>query len=156
MARRVEIDPHLLDRARRRDLTRSNTQPGTPERQAVDRLIYLRRRDRRPGRTARQALGHPRSIDQPARISFFADNPPRRVVIEGLARREVRRAARYDALVSNLAQGTLSPTEFRRRVRSWKPIAGFRFLSDPDGALALVDELRTADREIFVYESGRS
>ena len=108
MARRAELTPELLDRARRRDLTRSNTEPGTPERQAVDRATYLRRRDRKIGPTAREALGHQKPGYRPAQISFFAEGPPRRIVIEGLSRRDVRRAARYDAFVGNLRNGRLS------------------------------------------------
>lgn len=50
-------DPALLARARSGQLTRSNTRPGTPERRAVDRVTYLRRREARPELTARQALG---------------------------------------------------------------------------------------------------
>jgi len=156
VARRVDVDPVLLERARRRELTRSNTQPGTPERQAVDRVTYLRRRDRKIGPTAREALGHQKPGYRPAQISFFAEGPPRRIVIEGLSRRDVSRAARYDAFVSNLANGRISPAEFRRRMRTWRPIAGFRFLSEPDAVLALIEELRAADIELFYYEPGRS
>jgi hypothetical protein len=156
VARRVDIDLVLLERARRRELTRSNTESGTPERQAVDRVTYLRRRDRRIGPTAREALGHQKPGYRPAQISFFAEGPPRRIVIEGLSRRDVSRAARYDAFVSNLANGRILPAEFRRKIRAWRPIAGFRFLSDPDAVLALIEELRAADIELFYYEPGRS
>jgi hypothetical protein len=50
-------DARLLARARSGSLTRSNTTKGTPERRAVDRVTYLRRRDARPGVSAREALG---------------------------------------------------------------------------------------------------
>jgi hypothetical protein len=156
MARRADVDPELLARAQRRQLTRRNTEPGTPERRAVDRITYLRRVERNLGLSAREALGHPKPGYRPAQISFFAEGPPRRIVIEGLSRRDVRRAARYGAFVSNLANGRISPAEFRRRIRTWRPIAGFRFLSDPDAVLALIEELRAADIEPFYYEAGRS
>ena len=58
-----EIDPDLLGRARRGGLTRSNTATGTPERRAVDRVKYLKRRAAHPEITARQALGHPKPDD---------------------------------------------------------------------------------------------
>ena len=156
MARHTDADPDLFARAQRRELTRSNTSPGTPERQAVDRVTYLRRRDRKIGPTAREALGHQKPGRRPPQISFFAEGPPRRIVIEGLTRRDVRRAARYDAFVSNLANGRISAVDFRRKIRAWRPIAGFRFLAEPDAVLALIDELRAADIELFYYEPGRS
>jgi hypothetical protein len=156
MARHVDVEPELLARAQRRDLTRRNTEPGTPERRAVDRITYLRRLERNLGLTAREAVGHPKPGYRPAQISFFAESPPRRIVIEGLSRRDVRRAARYDAFVNNLANGRLSPSEFRSRIRGWRPIAGFRFLSNPDAVFALLEELRAADTEPFYYEPGRS
>jgi hypothetical protein len=105
--------------------------------------------------TPRQALGHPKPGYRPAQISFLAQGPPRRVVVEGLNRRDVSRAARYEAFVSNLANGRLALAEFRRRISSWRPIAGFRFLSDPAAVLALLGELRASDIEPFYYEPGR-
>lgn len=50
-------DERLLARARSGTLTRSNTAKGTPERRAVDRVTYLKRRDAAPGVSAREALG---------------------------------------------------------------------------------------------------
>jgi hypothetical protein len=156
MPRRLELDPELLERARRRELTRSNTEPGTAERQAVEQVKSQRRKDKHPELTAREALGHPKPGFRPAQISFFAEGPARRIVIEGLTRRDVSRAARYDAFVGNLRNGRITPAAFRRRIRAWRPIVGFRFLSDPDAVLALIEELRAADIEPFYYEPGRS
>lgn len=108
------------------------------------------------GLTARQALGHPKPADRSPQISLFVDDPPRWIVVEGLSRGDLRRAGRYHALVSNLAQGRLRPGDFERRIRAWRPIAGFRFLSDPDAVLTLSDAVRATETEIFYYESGRS
>ena len=49
--------PRLLARAKAGELTRSNTQKGTPERQAVDRVTYLKRKAARPNVSAREAAG---------------------------------------------------------------------------------------------------
>lgn len=64
MPARGTYDPRLLERARSGSLTRSNTTPGTPERRAVDRVTYLRRREARPELTARQAL----SVERPPTV----------------------------------------------------------------------------------------
>lgn len=155
MARHREVDRRLLARARRGALTRGNTRPGTPERQAVDRITYLRRRAARPHLTARQALAHPAPGDVLPSISLYLDEPPRYTIIEGLSRRDTRRAARHGALIGLLAERTMRPAEFRRRVSSWRPVAGYRFLADPDAVLALIEQLRAEDREVFYYDPGR-
>jgi hypothetical protein len=49
--------PRLLARAEAGTLTRSNTLKGTPERRAVDRVTYLRRKAARPNVSAREAAG---------------------------------------------------------------------------------------------------
>ena len=49
--------PQLLARAEAGELTRSNTKPGTPQRKAVDRITYLRRKAARPDVSAREAAG---------------------------------------------------------------------------------------------------
>jgi hypothetical protein len=58
--------------------------------------------------------------------------------------------------VARLQSGRTSPTHFRSRVASWRPIAGHRFLSDPDAVLAILEERRAQDKEIFYYDAGRS
>ena len=153
---RPDIDTELLLRVYRGELRRSNTQPGTPERRAVDRVTYLRRRRRHPELTARQALSHPAPMDTAPAISLMVDGPPRFIIIEGLSRGDLRRAGRYQNLVRLLSEGRMTPAEFRRRVRSWRPIAGFTFLSDPDAVLAQLDEQRAGDQDVFYYSSGRS
>jgi hypothetical protein len=150
------IPPNLVKKAQSGKFTRSNTAPGTPERQAVDRVAYLRRRARHPELTARQATGHFKPPQNPPRISLMVSEPPRFIVLEGLGRRDLSRAGRYNDLVHKLDTGRPSPAAFSRRVRSWRPIEGFKFLADPDAVLALLDLRRAGDREIFVYESGRS
>ena len=84
------------------------------------------------------------------------DDPPRFIVLEGLSRRDTRRAARYDALVGPYGARRDVPREFRRRVGSWQPIAGYRFLADTDAVLAILEQRRAQDAELFVYDSGRS
>ena len=156
MATQRDVDPRLLSRVRQGELTRGNTTAGSPERHAVDRVAYLRRRARHPELTARQALAHPAPSDVLPSISLMVDYPPRLVVIEGLTRRDVRRAARYDSLVRQLDRGRIAGATFRRRIAEWRPIAGFVFLADPDAVLALLDELRAHDVELFIYDSGRA
>jgi hypothetical protein len=68
----------------------------------------------------------------------------------------VSRAARYDALVSNLRQGHISPEAFEKRVSGWRSIAGQTFLSDPNAVLAIAEERRAAEEPPFVYRSGRA
>ncbi len=155
-AGRRSIDPELLARARRGDLTRSNTAKGTPERQAVDRNTYVRRRAFRPHLTARQAAGHPAPDDRLPRISLMLADPPRWVIIESPNRRDVSRAGAYENLVGDLERGMISSDAFRRRVSSWRPISGNRFLSDPDAVLAIIEDRRAGDQELFYYDAGRS
>jgi len=156
LARRRDHDPVLLDRALRGELTRGNTRPGTPKRQAVDRITYLRRRERHPQLTARQALGHPSPRDVAPRISLMVEDPPRFVILEGLNRADLRRAGRYDHYVQQLDTGRITGASFQRRIRTWRLIAGFRFLADPEAVLAILENLRATDHEVFVYESGRA
>jgi hypothetical protein len=156
VAARREIDPGLLARARRRELTRANTALGTPERQAVDRITYLRRRTAHPELTARQALAHASRGDVLPRIGFMVDDPPRWIEPQ-VSRRDAQRAGRYMALVGRLANREIGPDTFRRRVHSWRPLpGGLRFLADPDAVLAFIEVRRAADVELFVYESGRA
>lgn len=137
-------------------LTRHNTRPGTTGRQAVDRVTYRRRKQKRPDLTARQALGHPKTSDRPPVISIFVDSPPRQVLLEGLSRADLSRAAKYDNAVSQLANGRLPPAAFKRRFSTWRPIAGFTLLSDPEAVLALLEQLRAEDRQPFILDSGRT
>ena len=147
-----KYEPELLERARRGDLTRGNTSPGTLERQAVTRVEYLRRRELHPSETARHATGHYGPGRETTRMSVFIGGPPRFVIIEGLNRRDRSRAGRYGDLVHKLQRGDITEEEFRRRVRRWRPIAGESFLSDAEAVLAILDELRATDRETFVYD----
>jgi hypothetical protein len=146
----------LTDAAQLGILTKANTKSGTRGRQAVDRVTYHRRTSRRVGLTARQAVGHPKALDRPPVISIFVADPPRQVVIEGLSRADLSRAAKYDNAVSELARGRVAPASFERRFSAWRPIAGYRLLADPDAVLALLDRLRAEDREPFILDSGRT
>jgi hypothetical protein len=146
----------LADAAHLGILTKANTKSGTRGRQAVDRATYRHRHLRQPGLTARQATGHPKATDRPPVISVFVANPARQVVLEGLSRADLSRAAKYDNAVSELGRGRLAPASFRRRFSAWRPIAGYRLLADPNAVLALLDQLRAEDREPFILDSGRT
>jgi len=137
---------------------RSDFGPGTAGRKAADAVLYRRTQARRQiWQSAREAARHERSEVRTERtISLLVGDPPRYVEMAGLSRRDVSRAARYDALVSNLAQGRISPAEFKRRVSAWRPIAGHTFVSNPQAALAIAEERRAAGNDLFIYRSGRA
>jgi hypothetical protein len=78
------------------------------------------------------------------------------VEFHGPTRGELWRIGRYNQLVRDLSRGRIAGPEFQRRVRSWKPIAGERFASDPNAVLARLEELKAEDREVFEYRSGRA
>jgi hypothetical protein len=103
----------------------------------------------------RQRLGHQGPRDVLPHVGVFFGDPPRWAELE-LSRRDARRAGRYMALVGQLAEGKISPRAFERRVSGWRPIAGRRFLANPDAVLALLDERRAGEEEVFYYESGRA
>jgi hypothetical protein len=101
--------------------------------------------------------------DYPPTASFYADDPPRYIELEGVSRRDLRRAGVYMQATSELrADLRARPSEaatikraFSRRFRYWRRIAGYRVLFDPDSVLALQDNLRAADIEV-VFDSGRA
>jgi hypothetical protein len=148
----------LLDAAEVGLLTRRNTKPGTVGYQAANRVTYLNRAARRhPGETVREALGHERpTVRAHAEISVLLDRPDPWTVLEAPTRLEKTRGARYDALVSNLVQGNISPRAFRRRVALWRPIRGERWLSDPNRVMAVLEGRRAAGEDLFIYRSGRA
>jgi hypothetical protein len=154
MPPRRRHDPALLARARLGELTRTNTRPGTPERSAADRVAYLRRREEHSHLTAREATGHRVGDDVDTSMSAMVASPPRFVVFANLSRPDRSRLGRYGDLSAKLDAGRITPAEFRRRVRRWRPIASEHLLSDPDAVLRLLDERRAQDLEIFVYERG--
>jgi len=88
-------------------------------------------------------------------ISALLDRPNPWAELNTPTPGEARRAARYDALVGQLAAGRLSPADFRRRVESWRPIRSEHFLADPDRVLAELEVRRAADIDVFHYASGR-
>jgi hypothetical protein len=154
--RGTEPSDRLLAAADAGVLSRHNTRAGTKGRQAVDRVTYLRRRAGYPDLTARQALGHPAAGDRLPTISLMAEGPARYLVLEGLSRRDAKRAGKYNDLVNRLSTGRMTPEAFRGRIRTWRPIAGYRFLAEPDAVFAILDDLRAQDVEPFYYDSGRS
>ena len=115
------------------------------------------------GLTRSQAAGHPRPSETSARELFSqpdyqatiyvgvrgdADNPPRLVSFWTDRPTDVR-AGRYMALTRSLREERIAPTDFRRKVRRMRPIAGMRPLDDPEAVLALV---QTTAREDIVFE----
>ena len=101
--------------------------------------------------------GHESSAVRQARsISGFVGPGARFVDFRAPNRGDLRRLARYDALVGQLSRGQITNAEFRRKVSSWRPIAGQGLTSDPDAVLARLDELRAQDQETFHYYSGRA
>lgn len=161
--RRSEIPPELLDRARRGQLTHANTERGTLERSAVDRVVYLRRAGRRAeGETVREALSHRRpGVEQPKAVLYGKrDGAPVLLYNAELSRRDLGRDARHLSLVGQLTEGRLSRAAFRARVRNWRPVAvlgppevagEYRFLSDPDAVLALAEQVRGEEPEWIRY-----
>ncbi len=165
MAAPLNLPPALLARARRGELTRSNTASGSPERSAVDRVVYERRRAHHPELTVRQALGHAAPGDVRPAVTFFAQLGAGPALLEDVAvsRRDARRVGRYLSLVGLLTEGRLAPAAFERRVKRWRPVtildpAGLRgqvrFLSDPAAVLALAEIERGEERESWI-DSGR-
>ena len=126
---------------------------GTPERRTERaRGAYERGEHLSP-----EQRGHePTEVRNARAVSGFFGPDADFVVVDGLDRAEVRRLARYDALVGQLAAGQITGNEFRRRVESWRPIAGLRLTSDPAAVLARLEQMRAADLEVFSYSSGRA
>jgi hypothetical protein len=74
------------------------------------------------------------------------------VQIDDLSRAEARRVGGHLAKMQALNQDRLHPEDFRARARRMRPVRGYRLLSDPRVALALM--VRTDARD-FTFESGR-
>jgi hypothetical protein len=163
MVSRRDIDEELLNRARRDELKRANTEKGTPERQAVNRVGYLRRRSSRPGLSAREALGHDVAASRPKLASFYASDPVQFVKFEGVTGGEMYRAGVYMSEVRKLTEfkgrggieWNQAAAAFERRFSRWKPIRGRTLLSEPEAVVALAEDLRATDTEV-VFDSGRS
>ena len=151
--------PTLREAAAAGVLTRGNTRPGTRGRQAVDAQIYAARQAagaRKGLGRGRASAGHEAPGGRARALSTLLDSPPRWTVLDNVTRGEARRLARYDAMMSNLVQGDLSPRAFQRRVGAWRPIRGERFLADPAAVMAILDMRRQAGEVVFIYEGRRS
>lgn len=145
LARQEDEPRHLLRRARRGELRRANTRPGTPERAAVYRAEYEQRvgHAERRGLTRSQARGHP-GRGQPRlseRTSEFFHVPTTEGILDLVARnsREASRIGKYLHDVGALAEGHLDPAIFERRWRG-KGVGEIRFESDPNRVLAMLRE----------------
>ena len=151
-------------------LTRSNTEPGTAGRRAVDHATYQRRRAAEPELTAREAVGHRVAGSRERIATFFTSTPePRRVTIsgEGVTLSDVQRAGRYmnevGVLVHDLSRVSGRPAEVARVKHRWEqrmrrraPVAGHPVLADADAAILLADDLRGDEDEALKFDSGRS
>ncbi len=128
---------------------------------------YRKRRAKRPGLTARQAAGHPGPTDvlPTARALYvrLPDGNPTTLYDARVSRRDIRRVARYLALVWARQREPDGREAFRHRVGAWRPIVvlgppeiagSYRFLDDPDSASVLADLERTAERQTWI-DSGR-
>lgn len=153
----------LIDAADAGLLTRQNTKRGTVGRQAVYGRETAQRLAAAPDLPAREALGHRVKGSRPRTATFFADEPPRVVVVEGGSLRDVHRSAAYMGEVGGMI-GRLRdwPGDAAGIKRAWErrwmsraPIAGLPVLADADAAIALADELRASGEEL-IFDSGRS
>ena len=117
-------------------------------------------RGERLGLSRSQALGHPREGEPAAHdvlsehhwiVTFPTDDPPRLVTIN-TDLHTAQRAGRFNALGRALREARITPEDYRRRVRRFKPIAGFEPLSDPRALIALTV---ASTREEWIFESGR-
>lgn len=126
---------------------------GTPERRAERaRRAYEAGEHLTPAQRGHE----PSAVRDDRTISAFVGSGAAFVELSGLTRAEVRRLARYDSLVGQLARGQIGGREFRRRVGSWRPVQGLPLASDPEAVLAAVERRRAADVEVFTYRSGRA
>jgi hypothetical protein len=139
----------------------------------VDAMMVARRRDygaeyrarlrRHPELPARGATGHALAGDYPPTASIYADDPPRFIELEGVSRRDLRRAGIYTQATRQLRTDLRSRPDaaiaikraFQRRFRYWRRLAGYRVLSDPDSVLAVQDAMRAGDVEVL-FDSGRA
>jgi hypothetical protein len=101
--------------------------------------------------------GHePTEVRESRSISGLVGYDARIVEFSGLDRGEVRRVARYNSLVGQLARGRITGDEFERRAGGLQPLAGQLFSADPAAVLQRLEELEAEDVEVFHYESGRA
>ncbi len=136
-------DTKLLAKARRGELTRGNTRPGTPARRAVYRVAYLRRVEHaeQHGYSRGQARGHP-SRGQ-VRLSevtydFFAVPTTEGVAdVTVTSSREARRVGQYLRDVRDLLEDRIDVKVFGRKWRRRIRTAGEHEL-EPDAEAVIV------------------
>jgi len=154
--RRAPVDPELLRRAQSGDITRA-TASTEAELSAIYRTEYLARRASRPDLSARQALGHRAPEPSPPSITALVDLPGGGVGyrdFDGLRPMERGRIGRHEGLIGQLIAGRISAAAFRRRVRRWAPVGGFKLASDPGAVISAVTERRAAGEPLGPYPEG--
>jgi len=147
----------LREAARVGLLTRANTRGGTRGRQAALAEEYAHRQAtgrRRGATTAREAAGHHAQPEPAAMSAILVDAGF--TVLDSPSRRERSRIARWNSLAGQLVDGEMTSSEFRRRIRTWRPIRDDRFESNPELVLAILDARRIAGDSVFIYEGRRS
>jgi hypothetical protein len=157
----------LVEAARLGILTRTNTAPATAGRRAVDAVVYDRRlaaaerRARERGRaapSARQAAGHD---VRRRRISALVEGAGLVVIDVGLS--DSRKIGRHLDLAGALADGQITRTAFRARLRAWRsltirvlggdlPPRTYTLMSGPEDVEAAMTEASEAGVEIVQYE----
>lgn len=119
---------------------------------------YARRqaRGRRLGaRSAREGAGHRAEPLAPAGITAMFEGRGF-AMVENPTLAERRRINRWNAYAAHLDAGNITPERFRRLIRSWRPLRGERFESDPEVVLATLTARREAGEEVYEYPGRRS
>jgi hypothetical protein len=114
------------------------------------------------GLSRSQAAGHRRAAEpSPRRLSaartstfsIFTASGER--LDERVNRAEAKRLGRYYVEVRRLERGEIGPSQFRRKVSRWAPVAGHKLAADPNVALALTATTAPSDWR-FDYRHGRA
>jgi hypothetical protein len=90
----------------------------------------------------------------PRPVPVLLAGPPRLAQLD-LPGDDTRLVRRHLALVAALAEGRLTPGEFRRQAAKLPALSGgLRLVDDPVTALALVEQARAADIDLTFADPG--